>query len=186
MRLKARWDFPGEQSDDLPLRKGEVIALVARHDSGWWRVRALAPGAKCAACACVRVCVQAGFAVHYVGVAELAAVLLSCAPTPPGCSRPTGTRPATGVRACTDGLRVACCTQGRNDAGREGNFPSNYVKELPPPLPARRSSGDSGSGGKAAPGVGGGKEDDGAAGDRASRRGSVRLRCVSGVVVCRV
>ena len=40
--LKARWDFAGEQADDLPLKKGEIITLVSQHDSGWWKVRARA------------------------------------------------------------------------------------------------------------------------------------------------
>jgi len=42
VRLRARWDFAGVEADDLPLKKGDIIELVERTDSGWWRVRPMA------------------------------------------------------------------------------------------------------------------------------------------------
>ena len=38
--FRAQFDFvPGNQATEVPLRRGDVVVIVYRTDSGWWRVR---------------------------------------------------------------------------------------------------------------------------------------------------
>uniref|UniRef100_A0A7S1VDK9 SH3 domain-containing protein n=1 Tax=Sexangularia sp. CB-2014 TaxID=1486929 RepID=A0A7S1VDK9_9EUKA len=35
----ALWDFAGTESDEVPVRKGEVVTVIDESDPDWWMVR---------------------------------------------------------------------------------------------------------------------------------------------------
>lgn len=38
-RVKAKYDFDGSDSDDLPFRKGEVLTVISKDEDQWWTAR---------------------------------------------------------------------------------------------------------------------------------------------------